>query len=129
MLLRCGHVYVYDCLWIKPPHPKIAVCFCPERNWFFWFNSEARFHGHGQLAVGEAEFPPVLTKDCYLDLSQVCAGSPQELATASDRGLLPAPLLSKVVRALGSPIFTLPDINRKLALANLSALARPPSNS
>lgn len=125
MPLICGHTYVYRCIWIDPPKDKIGICFCSERNWLFWFNTAPRFHGHGQMAVAQTDFPQVLTRDCYLDLSQVCAASPQERSVANDRGMTPSPLLEKLLLALGDPIATLPDVNRKLALENLTAANTP----
>lgn len=112
-------------MWIDPPHPKIGVCICAERNWFFWFNSDARFHGHGQLAVAKSEHEEALTKDCTLNLAEVCAASPQELSTAEDKGAVPAALMAKVIATLEQPIPTLSDINRKLALKNLLAASTP----
>ena len=68
------------------------------------------------------EFTAALTKNCTLNLSQVAAASPQELATAEDKGPVPKELLSRIIDALDKAIEPLPDVNRKLALENFKAI-------
>lgn len=100
MALQVGHTYRYKCLWIVPQHHKIAICFCAEKNWCFWFNSDPRFHGHGQIAVTSAEHAAALVKDCTLSLADVFAISSQELVTAEDKGATPNALLVRLVSVL-----------------------------
>ena len=113
-----GNVYVYHCRWIIPPHDKIAICVCNNRNWVLWFNTKAAFHGLGQLAVGKADHPNAITRDCFLDLSAVKGSSPQELidAAKNDRGPMSATLKEKILNALQTPIPLLPDFQRSVIL-------------
>lgn len=119
MNLVCGHVYVYRCTWIKPPHDKIALCICGNQNWVFWFNSNPSFHGQGQLAVGPADYPAALTKNCYLDLSSVKAVSPSEVGAAADRGPISPAFGAKIKAALAQPNALLPPAHKALVIANL----------
>ena len=118
-MFNLGHVYVYYCHWIKNPHDKIGLCIRSNPNWFFWFNSDAAFHGHGQVLVKNAEHPAI-TKDCYLDLSGVRAASYEELKGAVDRGIIGVPLRTRILVVLQNPIEPLPDAHRNIALANLT---------
>lgn len=119
-MLQNGYVYVYYCAWIKPPHPKIALCICNQLRWVFWFNSDARFHGIGQLACVQTDHPRALTKSCYLDLSGLKQMSETEVSRADDRGPLNDVLRGRVLAALAAPIKTLSDPNRQLAIQNLT---------
>jgi hypothetical protein len=119
--LVCGNTYRYYCQWIEEPHHKRCICFCPERHWVFWFNSEARIHGIGQLPVKQTEHPNGLTKDCFLDLSSVKALLPGEIAGIEDKGPVPEALRIRILDALSSEIDLLPNANRLLALGNLAA--------
>ena len=113
-----GNVYVYHCVWINPPHDKIAICICNVRNWFLWFNTNAAFHGLGQLAIVQADHPSAITRNCFLDLSAVKGSSPQELidAAKNDRGPISAPLKEKIRLVLQTPIPLLPDLHRSVIL-------------
>lgn len=119
MTLVVGHIYVYPCHWIVPPHDKIGLCLCAERRWFFWFNSKPARHGQGQLAIADGEHAAI-TKDCHLDLGSVLAASPEEATAAADRGVLSAGLRARIVEALSSPIKVLPEAQRAFALAALT---------
>jgi hypothetical protein len=119
--LVCGNTYRYQCFWIDPPKPKIGLCFCPEKKWFFWFNSEPAFHGIGQLAIQQNEHPKALQKDCYLDLSSVKAASDEELKGCEDRAGMPPELAKKILAALSVDIKLLPEAQRLLAFKNLSS--------
>ena len=116
-----GHVYYINCSYIEPPHEKISLCICPIRHWFFWINSEPRFHGIAQIAVRPADHPSAIVKPCYLDLSSIKTFGQSDLASARDTGVLSGSLRGTVVAALRSPIKNLPDIHR---LAGLNALYR-----
>lgn len=120
MTLACGRAYRYWCRWIDPPHHKRGICICDSRSWFFWFNTDAAFHGVAQMAVTQVEFPAALTKDCFLDLSELLCASPQELAGKDDYGPIPDPLRQRILQALSTPIRTLADANRHLAITNLT---------
>lgn len=120
MTLQCGNIYIYRCTWIDDPHDKIALCICDQKSWFFWFNSDARFHGQGQLHVSVNEHPKALTKNCYLDLSSVKAASPRDLKAAKDCGQITLAFRTKVLAVLANPIPLLPDVQRNLALTNLA---------
>jgi hypothetical protein len=119
MSLVAGHVYIYRCAWIEPPHDKIALCICGDRNWVFWFNSKPCFHGQGQLAVGPADCPAALTRNGYLDLSGVKAVSPSEVGAAADRGPISPAFRAKICAALAQPIAPLPPTHKALAIENL----------
>jgi hypothetical protein len=113
-----GRVYIIHCTWIVPPHDKICLCVCDQRNWFFWFNSSCAFHNIGQLAVG-ANCHPAIAHDCFLDLSGVKSVSPQEARTARDRGPIDAALSAQIKAVLSVPIARLPDLQRLHALGVL----------
>lgn len=117
-----GNVYVYYCAWIKDAHDKIALCVCGANNYCFWFNTDARYHGHGQLAVAPADHPSAITHNCFLDLSQIKAMDAAEIADAHsrDRGPISEAFRAKILAALAAPIKTLPDVQRNLAIANFS---------
>jgi hypothetical protein len=117
-MLKISNVYVYFCRWVKDPHDKIALYFCNQKNWVFFFNSNPRFHGIAQLEMEPADHPRALTKRCFLDLSQVLAMSPPEVANASDRDPVSDALLDRVIAALEQPINTLSPVHQELALKN-----------
>jgi hypothetical protein len=119
MTIQNKHVYVYPCRWIHPPHDKIALCICDRRSFFFWFNSNAAFHGIGQMVIGATEHPAI-TKACFLDLSSVKGASAPELAAAQDRGPISPALAMRILTELANPISTLPEFHRQLALQNLA---------
>lgn len=119
-MLICGHIYIYRCNWINPPHDKIALCVCDERKWFFWFNSDPRVHGEGQLQVAR-DCHAAITKDCYLDLGSVKAVSEAELAAARDIGPISDALRADIEAALANPIRVLPEMHRTVARDNLSS--------
>lgn len=118
MNLTCGHIYEYYCAWITPPHNKYALCVCNINIWFFWFNTNARFHRQGQISIpnGEHSF---ITHDCFLDLSTIKTATPAELAGATDHGVISHSLRTRIRLALGVQIGTLPDNQRIAARANL----------
>lgn len=115
MNLIAGNIYVYYCAWLDPPHDKIGLCICDQRNWVFWFNSEARFHGIAQLPIA-ARSHAAIPKDCFLDLAGVKVLSAAEIAVAEDKGPINEALRSLIKGALGSPIKRLPELHRQQAL-------------
>lgn len=119
MTVPIKHVCVYFCRWIKNPHDKIALCICDKKNFFFWFNSEAAFHGQGQLPISAGEHGAI-TKDCFLDLSGVKGISETELASAKDRGPISDALSARIIQMLKDPIDTLSEVHKTLALTNLA---------
>lgn len=119
MTLVDSHVYIYWSNIVKPiPKPKIALCFCAAQSWVFWFNTDARYHGHGQMPCA-AGCHTAISTDCYLDLSGVKFMSASEIAAASSRGPLSPQFRQQVLDALSVPIRLLSDEKRQLALANL----------
>jgi len=80
-----GNTYIILCQWIQNPHDKICLCVCDKRKWFFWVNSNPRFHGIGQVLL-PANCHGAIYHDSYLDLSGIKTVSLQEEATARDRG-------------------------------------------
>jgi hypothetical protein len=116
-----GHVYVYYCAWIKPPHDKICLCICHTRHWVFWFNSRAAFHGIAQLPIVPADHPAAITDNCFLDLSGLKALDDREiaLANAAPRGQISLAFRAKLLTALANPIKTLPESQRLLAIAGI----------
>ena len=117
MLVR-KNVFVFYCNWIADPHDKIGLCICDARAWCFWFNSAARSHGHGQLAISAGEHS-ALPKNCFLDLSGVKVLNQTERSAANDRGQISQALATKILMALSTPIKLLPETHRQLAIANL----------
>lgn len=122
MSLTAGHVFIYQCLWVRPPHPKIALCFCSERRWVFFFNSNPCFHGIAQLEVEPGEHNTALTKPCFLNLSETLCLSLDEVKNARDTGIISAASRDRVVAVLANPIKTLPGAQRALALEKLQGL-------
>jgi hypothetical protein len=115
---QLGYVYVIYCSWIKPPHDKISLCIDDKNSWFFWFNSEKKVHGIGQVAAPQACHGAIV-KDCFLDISGVKTFSPNDLATARDRGPLVDPFRTTVRDALTAGVSLLPASHRDLALVAL----------
>lgn len=118
MNFQLGYVYVIFCSWINPAHDKISLCISTEHNWFFWFNSDAKHHGIGQLPAPNG-CHPAITKDCFLDLSGVKTFTPKDLATARDRGPLSNPFKVLVINTLNAGVSLLPASHRDLALTAL----------
>jgi hypothetical protein len=114
-----GDILVYRCGWINPPHDKIAICIQAQPAWVFWFNTNAQFHGYGQLLCDPTDHPAALTRQCYLDLSGLKVMQPSEIAAALSRGVASPAFRAKIKAALQNPIKTLPDSDRLLVLANL----------
>jgi len=119
MSLICGHIYVYHCNWINPPHDKLAICIQASPEWVFWFNSRPRPHGQGQLQIDVTDHPAAIKYPCFLDLAQVKAMSPREAQLAQDRGAISSVFRAKVITALGMPITLLSPAHQAVALANL----------
>ena len=119
MPLTTKNVSVYFCRWIDKPHDKIALCFCDQRNFLFWFNSEAAYHGIAQMQVAAGE-APAITKDCFLDLSGAKGISEAEIAAANHRGPISDAFAARISAILSEPVATLPESHRQLALKNLS---------
>src|SRR5215204_6290761 len=115
-----GHVYVVRTTLTRPPKNKIVVCVSAEENLFFWFNTEARRHGIGQLLIA-AHSHRALSRDCYLDLSRVTTFLPVELQIAEDRGPISQHLAFEIISAIKARIRTLAPRHAALAINNLSA--------
>lgn len=111
-------MYVIHCSWIHPPHDKISLCISSEKNWFFWFNSDKKTHGIGQVVAPDG-CHRAISKDCYLDLSGVKTFSPNDLKTAQERGALTDPFKTVVRDTLKAGVKTLPASHRDLGLAAL----------
>lgn len=112
-----GNIYWITYSFILPPHEKISLCVCADRNLFFWINSLAKPHGVGQLpvAVGLCN---ALRHDSYIDLSSLKSGSEPELATARDVGEISTALKTLILTELAVPSKLLSDSHRKLVLQN-----------
>lgn len=41
------------CDYLPEPHDKFSICICPERNWFFWIDSEPPFGRRAREVVLE----------------------------------------------------------------------------
>jgi hypothetical protein len=119
MTLKVANVYVYRCRWIREPHNKIALCFCNQKNWVFFFNSKPVFHGIAQLEVQKEEHPKALTKTCFLDLFEVLSMAAPDIASAQDREPISSALLDRIIAVLEEPVETLAPANQELALNNL----------
>jgi hypothetical protein len=113
-----GYVYVIYCSWINPPHDKISLCIDEKNNWFFWFNSNKKVHDIGQVPAPNGCHGSIV-KECFLDISSVKTFSPNDLATARDRGPLNDPFKTTVRDALTAGVKLLPPLHSNLALAAL----------
>jgi len=122
MILKCGNVYVYFCKWLPTPHDKIALCVSEKASWFFWFNSVASTHGHGQLRIAAKEHP-ACPRTCFLDMSGIQRAPAEALQDAKDRGAISDPLRARILAALQQKIATLPDLQRLTVLRNLTPAA------
>src|SRR4051812_829370 len=101
MSLINGHVYAYECEQLQKP--KQGLCISAKSAWLFWFNTERRFHGQGQLPIRGGE-PPSLPRDGYLNLSMVVRLHLSEITGAVDKGPISSSLRQKVIAALKGPI-------------------------
>lgn len=115
-----GSAYRYLCLWVKPQHPKILLCACGDANWGFFFNSEARTHGIGQLPCTPADNPGVISKDCFLDLSGMKAMTPRDVANAAAFGAMRDEFQVRVIASLTEGNDLLSEAHRSLALSNFT---------
>jgi hypothetical protein len=118
MTLLLGNIYAYDCEALQKP--KIGLCVSAKASWLFWFNTEARQHGEGQLFVPSSE-NPVFTKGGYLNLSLVVRMGFGEIASASDKGPMSASLRARFIAALREPIKPLSGLQRDTILRNFGA--------
>lgn len=114
-----GNLYWITYNYINPIHEKISLCICPNQPLFFWINSNARFHGVGQLLI-KKDICPFLQYDSYLDLSSVKTGSVSEMSTARNEGAMSTDMKKLVVAQLANSNQLLADSHRLLAIANLS---------
>lgn len=120
-MVEIGGVYIVHTAMTRPPKDKIVLCIAVTPELFFWFNTAARHHGHGQLPVSPAEHPEVLTRDCHLDLSRVTTFSPLELSARRPQGVIRADLARRIVAMLQAGVKTLPKRQGEIAAANLAA--------
>lgn len=119
MPFAAGNLYYIRCSFIVPPHEKISICVCATAPYFFWVNSDPRSHGVAQVPLANGSTAGIV-KDCYADLSSFKMASPADLATARDFGPLDPSVLALLLAELASPIDTLSEAKRLLALANLT---------
>jgi hypothetical protein len=117
--LVTGHVYSYRCKWITPPHRKIGIVVSVKLSWILWFNSDARFHGIGQMPVARGEHR-ACPKDCYLDLSAVQRIRLDEEKVAEDEGLISEALRKRLIAELKKPNRMLAPALRTTIINNLS---------
>jgi hypothetical protein len=123
--LTVGHIYRYHCCFIDPPKNKIGLCVNADPVWFFWFNTNARWHGFGQLPAEAADHPAALNRECFLDLSDVKGVSNAEMQTMIDWGMISDAFRNRIIGALEQPIGRLSTRQRALALDNLTATGAP----
>lgn len=120
--MNIGHVYVVHTNLCRPPKDKLAICICAADNFFFWINTIARSHGHGQFPLQHNDHA-ALTRSCYLDCSRVTTFSSHELVAAKPRGVISRDLAERIVEYLkNAPPKTLGNRYLKLAIENLSTL-------
>ena len=121
-VIQVGHIYIVSTNLTRPPKDKITLCICSTDNYFLWFNSEARIHGVGQFIVTEADHV-ALTKNSYLDCSQVTTFPPGELASAQPRGVISRTLAKRLQIYLNAnPPRTLPPAHHGKILTMIAAL-------
>jgi hypothetical protein len=109
-------VYIYRCDWIKPPHPKIFLCVDGAKRWGFFFNSEARRHGIGQIECGPADCAKALTKACYLDASGLKAIDLKEAERATEFDVVSQRLYDILIAELTGGNDLLSDAHRLVVL-------------
>lgn len=119
MPLQASNLYYIWCSYIEPQHEKISICACPEAPYFFWVNTDPRSHG-----IGQVPWPSGITNgvvcDCYADLSCFKMFAPKDIAKARDMGPLSEPAKALILAELATPIATLAEAYRQLALRNLT---------
>lgn len=118
MTLIVGNIYAYDCDALQKP--KIGLCVSAKASWLFWFNTEARSHGEGQLFIPKTE-NKVFIKDGYLNLALVVRMGFSEIAGANDKGSMSAALRARFITALQKPIKPLSTLQRDTILRNFGA--------
>lgn len=117
--MNAGEIYVVRTNLTNPPKDKIVLCICGQADLFFWFNTDPRRHGIGQMAFSGTEHG-ALSRACYLDCSRVTTFSPQELAAAQARGPVTQAVGAAIKAFLNAtPPRTLPQTHLALALVNL----------
>ncbi len=118
MTFEHGHVYVIYCSFIKIPHEKISLCICNKDHYFFWFNSNPNVPPIDQLAIKAGEHQAI-SKDCFLDISNIKSFPQSNLDTAKARGPISASMKARLLAALEAIPEQLPARHRQLALKNL----------
>ncbi|MBL4871887.1 MAG: hypothetical protein JKY41_00450 [Rhodobacteraceae bacterium] len=58
---------------LRTPHDKYCICICPERNWFYFINSEKpEFRKSRELAVSIESYEAVfLNRTSYVDTTTI----------------------------------------------------------
>lgn len=103
----------------KPPKEKIAVCISADREWFLWINTNAAFHGQGQIPLTAADHP-ALKHDCFLDASRVLSHAKSDIAHERDE--ISAGLAKRIHAELSaSPPAKLPRTHLQVILEALAA--------
>lgn len=115
-------VYIYRCDWLNPPHPKIFLCADGPKGWGFFFNSEARRHGIGQIECIPADCPRALTKDCWLDVSGLKAMTLADIGRSTEFDEVDQRLFDVLIAELTKGNDMLSEAHRLIALNGLQGV-------
>ncbi|TPN57586.1 hypothetical protein FJ976_02810 [Mesorhizobium sp. B1-1-9] len=87
-------------------------------GFFVWINSQPRSHGKDQLAL-KAGSHPLVTKDCFLDLSRVVQHPTFELEQAREFDCVSPDLASAIIEMIGGGLFVMPKVHSDIIFGNL----------
>ncbi|MCH4560323.1 hypothetical protein [Mesorhizobium jarvisii] len=118
---KLGHVYIVPTVLTKPPKSKYAICVCPLNGFFVWINSQKRPHGKDQMPLS-AGCHPLVTKDCFLDLSRVVQHPGFELDEAKEFDRISGDFASAIVNMIADGLFLMPSVHSDVIFENLAAL-------
>ncbi|UCI17037.1 hypothetical protein FJ970_18055 [Mesorhizobium sp. B2-1-8] len=118
---KLGHVYIVPTVLTKPPKSKFAICVCPANGFFVWINSKPRPHGKDQMPL-KAGCHPLVTKDCFLDLSRVVQHPTFELDDAREFDRISTTIATAMVSMIRGGLFVLPAAHAEVLFENLRTI-------
>jgi hypothetical protein len=122
--LEVGRVYIIHASYIRPLKPKICLCVCELKPWFFFINSAPNRHGDSiKIAVNESD---ALDYDSHLDLSCVVTFQPEAIAAGVVRGQLDLAAITRTVQALTLEPRQLPKVQVDYVLSRLNTFLEIP---
>jgi len=91
------------------------------KRWGFFFNSEPRKHGIGQLECYQQDNEEALSKTCYLDLTGIKAATLAEEARATEYDEISQRLYECLIIEFTNGNDLLSDVHRLVALNGLQS--------